>query len=86
MERAKHQECERCLLLTDRTCFGTQGPSRTQVSRFPPESVFSTDLLLFGERHECQWLHGLILQNSSKLLILHVLWDLKIDAEDQNRT
>lgn len=33
-------------------------------------------LLLLGERHECQRLHGLILQNSSKLLILHVLGDL----------
>lgn len=51
-----------------------------------PKSVFSTDLLLLGERHECQWLHGLILQNSSKLLILHVLWDLKIVEEDQNQT
>lgn len=39
--------------------------------------VFGTDLLLLSERHQCQWLHGLILQNSSKLLILHVLWDLK---------
>lgn len=34
------------------------------------------DLLLLSERHQCQGLHGLILQNSSKFLILHVLWDL----------
>lgn len=39
--------------------------------------VLMTDLLLLSERHQCQWLHGLILQNSSKLLILHVLWDLE---------
>lgn len=41
------------------------------------ERVYVADLLLLSERHQCQWLHGLILQNSSKLLILHVLWDLK---------
>lgn len=57
-------------------------PARVKhAGRYPdaPENVFSTDLLFLGERHECQWLHGLILQNSSKLLILHVLWDLNID-------
>lgn len=42
------------------------------------ERVFVADLFLLSERHQCQWLHGLILQNSSKLLILHVLWDLQI--------
>lgn len=42
--------------------------------------VLVTDLLFFSEGHECQWLHGFILQNSSKLLILHVLWDLKKNA------
>lgn len=46
--------------------------------------VLVTDLLLLSERHKCQWLHGLILQNSSKLLILHVLWDLKKQQQKNN--
>lgn len=96
MERAKvengesKKECEERVLLTGRTCFGTQvllnGLNWHTGILMSPENVFSTDLLLLSERHECQRLHGLILQNSSKLFILHVLWDLKIDKENNDRT
>lgn len=46
-------------------------------------SVNISHLFFLSERHQCQRLLGFILQNSSKHLILHVLWDLHTPRQER---